>query len=289
MTSRAVWDGPTLATRAIASGVASRQSVFAFPTSSRTWKSAMQTYGPTRKVIAKACDACRQRKIKCSGVQPCAGCLSAKLECAFKSPRGQGGNRGVRATVLNKLRANQGNHQVQPRSPSTDGTASTRTSSDVLGSRYVDVSIEMYEERIYPIVPLLNADLLRVEASYMDVSPSSHQLLLAFCAYVANFGNLGIEADSPSLDTGNPEYGRKCLDEAISIQDSRRSIQLTTKSIYISFFLYGAYAGQGNYRQAWFYLREATTLFMMLKNENHPWNEEKFQRRLFWILMISER
>ncbi|KAH9871597.1 hypothetical protein J1614_005852 [Plenodomus biglobosus] len=147
----------------------------------------------------------------------------------------------------------------------------------------------MYLDRIYQVVPLLSEAVLTGEASQMEVSRASRQLMLAFCAYVVTFGKLSDENEPASSYFANPEAGKHTLETALLSQDLGRVTCPTPHSVYISFFLYGAYAGQGDYRQAWFYLREAATLFMMLKAENHPWYDESAQRSMFWVLLISER
>ncbi|CAO2648127.1 Nn.00g090490.m01.CDS01 [Neocucurbitaria sp. VM-36] len=248
----------------------------------------------TRKTISKACDACRRRKIKCNGSQPCPGCLSAKLACTFDLPRGQGGNRGPRATVLNAIRADhpQGDAAVYTQTASRtspDEGAFTNTTTAELSRSQIDACIDAYLDHIYPAVPLLDAAVLRAEAMQVATSPISHQLIHAFCAYVANFGKITDEPGSLVPRSFDDNSGIRFLHAAVSAQDLGRVMQPSPRSVYISFFLYGAHAGQGDYRQAWFYLREATTLFMMLKDERQGWYDEKAQRRLFWILVISER
>jgi SP family general alpha glucoside:H+ symporter-like MFS transporter len=241
-----------------------------------------------RKVIPKACDACRRRKTKCNGSQPCAGCLSANLACTFDAPRGQGGNRGPRATVLNELRSISQNNFEDPQDVSSS-SAITATATPVEFTQSVfGEFIGVYENRIYRLVSLLPVDVLRDEATRMQVSPISCQLIFAFCAYIANFGDTDDASWGPTQSSlMNPKT--YYLDHALLSLDRARVTQLDPRSVYISFFLYGAYAGQGNYRQAWFYLREATTLFMMLKDEDQDWFDKKTRKRLFWILVVSER
>lgn len=216
--------------------------------------------------------------------------MSAQLTCTFDLPRGQGGNRGPRATVLNELRATQQHNETHEeyRASPDDGGSPIITTTE-LDTSTVEACIEAYLNHIHRVVPLLDTDFVRVEASLAATSSISRQLVLAFCAYVANFGELSDEPGSEHSQLFNSNAGSIFLDAALSVQDLGRVKQPSPRSIYISFFLYGAYAGRGDYRQAWFYLREATTLFMMVRIENDPWYNEKAQRSLFWILVISER
>lgn len=243
-----------------------------------------------RRVIAKACDACRRRKTRCSGQQPCPNCRSAKLACTYDAPRGQGGNRGVRATVLNELRALHTQHDTQPSCddvlpvPLTCGTLPD-TKKSCFDRQEAHACIRLYMTHIHHVVPLLSETTLQTEVNRAETSLLSLQLVLAFRAYVASFGQFhGAEgADCPLRDA------KSSLHTALAVQNTVRTSMPQPHSVYISFFLYGAFAGQGDYLQAWFYLREATTLYMMLKVENHEWFDEEAQAYLFWILVVSER
>jgi SP family general alpha glucoside:H+ symporter-like MFS transporter len=200
----------------------------------------------------------------------------------------------VRATVLNELRAGQLQEE--------DGSATsgemevvTALERDVQNTRElgletitIDACIEMYLRRIQPVVPLLTAEVLREEANRTSTSLLSRQFILSFCAYVVTFGKiLNDPLFPPSVQASEVNYGQKLLEEALRIQNPERVTQPDGLSVYISFFLYGAHAGLGNYRQGWFWLREATTLFMMLKGEEELGTEA--YSCLFWVLVVSER
>jgi SP family general alpha glucoside:H+ symporter-like MFS transporter len=249
----------------------------------------MQNHAPkTRKVTSKACDACRRRKTKCNGSQPCAGCLSANLACTFNAPRGQGGNRGPRAIVLNELRTIAQNDVDDAQNASLPPTVTVAATPIEFTQSVFEEFIRIYEDCIYRLVSLLPIHVLRGESTRMQVSPIASQLIFSFCAYIANFGDITEDANwGPAWSLVDPKT--YYLDHALLSLDRARVTQLDPRSVYISFFLYGAYAGQGNYRQAWFYLREATTLFMMLKDEDEDWFDTKTRTQLFWILVVSER
>lgn len=240
-----------------------------------------------RKVIPKACDACRRRKVRCNGQQPCSGCMSANLTCAYVSPRGQGGNRGVRATVLNELRASQ--VQQGAISPaSSDSADSSLITSYAAEASFVQGCVDAYLSRIRSVVPILTPQALETEVQLAKTSAQSLQFVLAFCAYVANFGNVLEEIQTGHRSGTCVDYGRQCLTNALRAQAVRNS-DSTPRSMLISFFLYGAHAGLGDYQQGWFYLREATTLFTMLKKDAVSWYDERTHSSVFWILLISER
>ena len=143
-----------------------------------------------RKVVPKACDACRRRKVRCNGQQPCLGCMSANLTCAYVSPRRQGGNRGARATVLNELRANQAQQGASISPASSDSTDSPLIVTYAAEASFVQGCIDAYLCRIRSVVPILTLQTLETEVQLAKTSVQSRQLILAFCAYVANFGNV---------------------------------------------------------------------------------------------------
>ncbi|PVI07337.1 hypothetical protein DM02DRAFT_580620 [Periconia macrospinosa] len=251
---------------------------------------------PARKVVPQACDACRRRKTKCHGRMPCQPCTSASLPCTFNTSQKKGGNRGVRATTLNQLReeyatSNRNGINIQNSEseshhalPSIKPLLSRSLSPTGLESIAIDTCVEVYLRRIHPIVPLLNSDLLREEANKATTSLMSRQFILSFCAYVLTFGKvLNDPTAIPVVD-----IGPQLVKSALEIQNVDRITRPCGLSLYISFFLYGAHAGMGDYRQGWFYLREATTLFTMQK-PGDEWYDRDTYRRIFWILLISER
>ena len=245
----------------------------------------------TRKVISKACDACRRRKIKCNGQQPCSGCMSAHLICAYDSPRKQGGNRGARATVLNELRGSQAQVAAthSPASASSEPIHSPLSALYTSEDPFIQTCIDAYMYRIHPIVPILTRQALNTEVQLARSSLASRQFILAFCAYVANFGNALEDAQIEHQIRPAVDLGRRSLDEALGVQDAKRITDPNPRSMLISFFLYGAYAGLGDYQQGWFYLREATTLYVMLRKETISWYDHTLHSCAFWIFLISER
>ena len=158
-------------------------------------------------------------------------------------------------------------------------------------SGVVDACISAYMERIYPVVPFLTTEILRSEAADSTTSLLSRQFIASFCAYVVTFGKVLDDSSFISLHSSSSDLGTQLLASALRIQVPERVSTPTWQSVFVSFFLYGAYAGLGNYRQGWFYLREATTLFMMRKfsDDHEGLYTQDVHRCLFWILVISER
>lgn len=269
---------------------------------------------PTRKIVSQACDACRRRKIKCNGLQPCPGCLAAALDCTFNIPQKRGGHYGARARVLNELRGIKPKEQSQPqqdqqlqqqqqqplpplRSPSQSSTKSSDVCSPHsayaignggLESIAIDVCIDAYLKQIYPVVPFLTLDILQAERNSPE-SLLSRQFISAFCAYVVSFGNV-LNNSLLASYASDQSLAKELLEAALRFQVPDRLTAYSPQAVFISFFLYGAYAGLGNYRQAWFYLRETTTLFFLHgRPTGTNWYSPSIYGRLFWILVVSER
>ena len=236
-----------------------------------------------RKPVSRACDACRRRKIKCNGLQPCPACSTASIQCTFRHEHRKGGNQGVRAVVLNELRRSTHSGSEPSVSPLRE------RGPDFLTPDFINACIEAYFAHLYPVVPFLTREALEHEAQAEDTG--AKVFIASFCAYVVTYG----PASSRSLaayesNTEGPTLGQYLLDQAISILPADRASSPSYRVVLTSFFLYGTYAGLGNYRQGWFYLREAATLFMICEKptENDLYSPV-IVRRLFWILLISER
>ncbi|KAF2280120.1 uncharacterized protein EI97DRAFT_368835 [Westerdykella ornata] len=255
---------------------------------------------PARKSVSQACDACRRRKIRCNAQQPCAGCQSSGLACTFIIPHGRGGKKGAKATVLHELRTQQSDGRIEQQtspeitSPSASPHRLTCPSNGspscgTLDPAIVDACIEAYLQRVYPVIPFLTREILQREARQASESPLSRQFLAAFCAYVVGFGGVLNNTVLPPY-MPDSDLGRQLLDVALRFQTADRVTTQSPQAIFISFFLYGAYAGLGEYRNGWFYLREATTLFMLQMGDSEAdWFSPAVFRRLYWILVVSER
>src|SRR5436189_29698 len=58
-----------------------------------------------QKILRRACDCCRKRKVKCDGGSPCGPCTKAAINCAYLQPPKKKGPKGLRsARVLHALR-----------------------------------------------------------------------------------------------------------------------------------------------------------------------------------------
>lgn len=80
---------------------------------------------PPRKVLKRACDGCKIRKIKCSEVAPCNGCVAVGIECTFKKRQDRRGPRSLRAKTIQIIA------QTQSRGDAADQDGDIPVSSPV--------------------------------------------------------------------------------------------------------------------------------------------------------------
>jgi hypothetical protein len=60
-----------------------------------------------RKVAKRACDGCKIRKIKCTEVSPCEGCIAAGIACTFVKHPQTRGPRKLRKSTLEEITQTQ--------------------------------------------------------------------------------------------------------------------------------------------------------------------------------------
>lgn len=287
----------------------------------------------------QACDACRRRKVRCDGRDPCLRCKQTDLACTFLIVPKKKGRRGERANVLSELRAaQQGPSQAQSSSdihtPSTPGSSSIiqighgdgkfrinrprvrpvapefQRTPDLLPLGIINACTQFFFARLHSTVPILQREMLQNEVALMQESIPSYCLIVSFCAFVIvqtgaivgssspsspnndSMGNGGLGVDSDD----NNEYGQALLDEALEARKHMDFISArpSCRLIITSFFLYGAHVALGNQRQAWFFLREATTQYMsgpleVGGGDLEMENSSTFSSQLFWLILVSER
>lgn len=284
----------------------------------------------------QACDACRRRKVRCDGRNPCLRCKQTELACTFLIAPRKKGRRGERANILSELRASQAQAQAQAQAqselqtPSTPGSIRIGTGDerfkinrprfrprapefqrtpDLLPLGIINACTEFFFTRLHSTVPILHRDLLQREIALMPESIPSYCLIVSFCAFVTVQTGAIVASSSPSSPANNTdnstlgnnsddnnEYGQALLDEALEARKHMDFISArpSCRLIITSFFLYGSHVALGNQRQAWFFLREATTQYMsgpleVGGGDLEMENSSTFSSQLFWLILVSER
>lgn len=107
--------------------------------------------------------------------------------------------------------------------------------------------------------------------------------------------DLNIKSNSHDIDSA-VDLGTTLLAEAIEARRSSNYIDCpTSSSVATSFFLFGSYFCLEKHNTAYFHLREATTLAIVLgMTQEDYYNSDDavgsaLDRRLYWLLFVTER
>lgn len=185
----------------------------------------------------------------------------------------------------------------------------------LLSTGLVERCMDYFFSKLGGTVPILHRETFQRQAENAGSSLHSYCLVVAFCAFVLVQTGGGVTLspqpqppaaiNSPILtsdpvseneneeQTPDIEYGRSLLNEATEVKKHLEPFTVPARqSILISFFFYGSHIGLGNQRHAYFYLREATTLYTsgildssLEEDAEHP----SVAGKLFWLLLVSER
>ena len=226
------------------------------------------------KMASRACDACKVRKIRCSGTSPCARCTSSGIACTFNSSHGTRGPKKLRSSTIDKISKSQQEEQpvevLENNTPTLQGTDVSEISN----------IIDIYNTRLYPIWPIVDSEELKEALKQTPVA--SHQLQLANAVALATVAQLKLLTlwNCASALSPSEEYSK---------DGSLNSLQ-------VSFFLHIYYENiDGGGARSLLYLREAITIAQILRLEHETTygsfseEDQMMYRRVFWLLFISER
>lgn len=138
--------------------------------------------------------------------------------------------------------------------------------------------------------------MLEYSGNVMNTSTETYYLIVAFCAFIIIQTGAVDHAASKSdgsLLQADIGYGQALIDEALEARRSANPlIQPSVQAVVTSFLLYGSYRSLNDQSKAWFFLREATTLYMsgMLEETTDcDIKDSRASNQLFWLLLITER
>ncbi|KAK2777171.1 hypothetical protein FQN53_002340, partial [Emmonsiellopsis sp. PD_33] len=170
-------------------------------------------------------------------------------------------------------------------------------SPGLLPLELVDACIDTFIMHLETTIPILHREQLQLDVSRMNESTEAYCLVATMCAFVI-IQTGAVRPPVSSLD-GDPlvadlAYGQRLLDEAL---EARKYLDILSRPscriIIITFFLYCCHVGLNHQKQGWFFLREATTLYMSgpveLDSDMDSAANALVPNRLFWLLLISER
>ncbi|KAK1780234.1 hypothetical protein QBC45DRAFT_391727 [Copromyces sp. CBS 386.78] len=188
-------------------------------------------------------------------------------------------------------------------------------SINLLPKAVLDHCIPRFFSRLYPTIPILTPSYVdhfihmsscsATAATLSNEGAEAQTLLLSLSALVL----LQIEHPTAHLFTSigiphsNSAYGRLLFEEAqashhraLALGTQQKRFAPTLERVLITFFLYACHALLFHHSQAFFWLREATTLWIVLRVEDSGSEGKEMAKvrrtladRLFWVLLVSER
>lgn len=264
--------------------------------------------------VKKACDACHRRKVRCSGGQPCKNCGQAQLQCTYLAIPQKKGPKGSRAKVINEIRDTQQPSVKTPpsaksahdteRNPFDFNTSplspSFSRNPDLLTQQLVDSCIDFFFLHLYPTVPIFSRPhLTDLATNHRDGNPEVFCLVATLCSYVMIQPGMALPG---TLDTIEGESDARVRHAAMLLDEVRRTRKSldyveapTIYSVQTSFFMFASYFSLEKSNACWFHIREASTLaqLLLMQEESSYRNgdplENKFRRRLYWLLLLTER
>lgn len=277
----------------------------------------------SRITVTKACDACRRRKVRCNWGQPCSACKQADLQCTFLLARQKKGRKGDTANVISELRTVQSEniryaapsspepgHSLHYTSPSLSIDAQTSPrgldsqlnktvflrNPALLTEKIIDICTELYFSQMRSTVPILTYSFLKQTtlsaATGGELGQESYCLLCSFCGFVIlQTGSITVEQlNQIDIQHAPIPFGQLLLREALSARSHLDILATPTlRTVMLTFFIYGCHSALGKPRLAWFFLREATTLYTSATMDSNDGLPDEALNRLYWLLLISER
>lgn len=146
-------------------------------------------------------------------------------------------------------------------------------------------------------MPVLDPTSFQRQVDRANDCLHAYCLVSAFCAFVVTQTGFSVDHAIQARQNGfsQEKYRFALVNEAT---EARRHLDPFTEpirqSIIIAFLLYGCHIGLGNQRHAYYFLREATTLYTASALDGHASTQSddedtSLEAKLFWLLLVSER
>ncbi|KAI5460434.1 hypothetical protein BGZ63DRAFT_387235 [Mariannaea sp. PMI_226] len=268
----------------------------------------------------RACDACRLRKVRCNGRQPCQQCGHLNLGCIF-SPR-TNKRQPVRGRLIAQLRnerektASGSLPEIVPLPCTEDNNTSTTTSSPksdgwsspqprpLLPSPHTEDFISLiplYEEYIYPFSPIITGAEVLNSIKLMQADPTHAAFVYAFAAVTISVTHTPWRLHS---DTSTCVHDLMSRSLAVRYERHTASVVtellVTARDIMTCIFLEICSMNFKRIDRAFVFLREAIAMLQILRVERplasnnddpnlDPGVELPRRQRLYWELFIHER
>ncbi|KAJ5439486.1 BglR [Penicillium daleae] len=258
----------------------------------------------------RACDCCSIRKVKCNGQQPCERCSQHLLDCTYLRVRRKSGPNRLRHSSLSKILKHQRSSSAHPQGQGEPQALYSPSAQDASGLNPLRPPVTLsalrrvlciYQNQLYGIWPLLNADELIVQLENNPTNPEILTLAAALCAATLSHLNQTVCDDAESNTRNSPDIltANSFAQQARQLRSTFDFTEhVTPNSVLTSYFLH-IYYGRELAREntAAFYIREAITFANLLDMHiestylNPQWTvrERHTMRKLYFLLMMTER
>lgn len=188
------------------------------------------------KRVIRACNACRLRKVKCNGQQPCAQCSHLNVACTFRA-HVERRDRPVRGRLISQLRSNQvetkdkrepvtiavRDENYTPSSATTtaagvvdenspDGVRETSLFATLpLDEIYFTGLIASYEKFAYPVNPIVTSAEILDSIQHMREDLSHTAFVYAFAAVTVNLTEVSSGAHNGDIKARIHDLGARSL------------------------------------------------------------------------------
>jgi hypothetical protein len=250
-----------------------------------------------RKVLKRACDGCKIRKIKCSEVAPCEGCMLAGIACTFVKHPATRGPRKLRKSTLQEISQTQTQQQWEQLAlpPPKDPIVRTEPDADNVFApakiAALVLQLCVYRLRMYPVWPIIKVE--RLVASLQKPDPDIEVLALAYAVAAATIARI-----KPKQVSENGGVTAKMMESRCQYTKERRNHgvppDLTTVRIPFFLHIYHEELEPGGLNSIK-YLREAIAIAQMIGLHREIYyrdvqpEEQEIRRRTLWLLFVTER
>ncbi|KAK6828141.1 hypothetical protein PG987_011482 [Apiospora arundinis] len=241
-----------------------------------------------RAQVSRACLRCRRLQKGCSESRPCQRCVKVGLgdQCVAAAGKAQSA-------------------KLHLPDPDDSSATSPPQLSPVAGLPIIsslDLPISPQAFTSFPASLSRGIGIccpaIYVESLRKRITESSESGVEAYCVLVGMCAMVFIQVEEPGsrrfshvvgVDT-NAAYGWTLLEEALAAhRNLARRSNPTLEHVLFTFFIYACHAALLHHSQAFFFLRETTTLFLLLDLDTFQDPCRTIAGRLFWVLVVSER
>lgn len=270
------------------------------------------------KKATQACEACRLRKVKCNGQQPCTQCSHLNVACTFRANIGRR-NVPVRGRLISQLRSEQtakisNKRRLMTPAAGGNGQESSLTSVEEPISTsavpleciyFIDL-IPSYEKFAYPVNPIVTSAEILESIQLMHEHPSHAAFVYAFAAATVNLtevssGTMHGDVVGRIHDLGARSLAAKHRAQRPGSVDSPPRT-VCVRGIMTCIFLEICAMACKQYERAFQLLQKAITDIHTLQmknreqqspdehdNDNTQRPEVARQQRMYWEAFVHER